>query len=79
MLVSKTLEDPMQTPGDTQRDSVEYRWRSLALGLKLAMYISCCLCQFHLRCWIPNTNAFSVEYRLYKAAKKQYLKVNETP
>ena len=29
----------------------------LVLGLPLAMYISCCLCQFCLR-WVANANAF---------------------
>ena len=36
---------------------------SSGVGHTLAMYISYCLCQFHLR-WVPNANAFSVEYGL---------------
>ena len=52
---------PPSTQRDPQIKQVEYRsrWVPFALGLALAMYISCFLCQFHSR-WVANADAISI-------------------
>ena len=57
----KALSDPTRNPPDPTRPP------TLALGLALVIYISCCLCQFHSR-WVPLQ--FLVEYGL-KARKPE--------
>ena len=59
MLVSKNAKKKLASPNaKPQRETMEYRlcWAPNCNILALCMYISCCLCQFHLSL-VANANA----------------------
>ena len=55
-----------------RRQSVEYRWNIGGEFFALGLYISCCLCQFHLR-RAPNANSFFSGIWAFKQLKQFFI------